>query len=168
MDRSQAANDADDLEYGPHVSTPHAMSNLNISQLTPAQRPLLDKFYSAQRSRMRTGQAQQLWVARRDEIIAGLCLTPVENGHWLTGLWVASHERGRGVASHLLQRVIAQTTEPIWLFCHPDLQMFYQRLDFHPDTSLPFPLAERLKRYQQCKPLLSLSRLADKIYPANI
>jgi GNAT superfamily N-acetyltransferase len=132
------------------------MPDLQISPLAPAQRPLLDKFYRAQRSPMRAGQATHLWVARRDEIIAGLCLSPVENGHWLTSLWVASHARGRGVASRLLQQVIARTEGPIWLFCHPDLQMFYQRQGFHLKAPLPGVLAERLKRYQQSKPLVSL------------
>lgn len=153
------------VEYGPLASIPSTMSELQINLLAPAQRPLLDKFYRAQRSHMRTGQAQQLWVARRDEIIAGLCLSPVENGHWLTSLWVASHERGRGVASRLLLQVLAQTPRPIWLFCHPDLQLFYQRLGFRPDPSLPPSLAERLKRYQQRKPLISLERLTDKMHP---
>ncbi len=132
------------------------MLDIHISQLAPAQRPLLDKFYRAQRSPMRTGQAQHLWVARRDEIIAGLCLSPIDDGHWLTGLWVAFHERERGIASRLLRQVIAQTEGPIWLFCHPDLQRFYQRQGFYPAPCLPAFLAERLKRYQQSKALLAM------------
>ena len=132
------------------------MPDLQISPLALAQRPLLDKFYRAERSPMRVGNAQRLWVARCGGIVAGLCLSAVDDGHWLTGLWVASQARGAGVGSRLLGQVIAETPEPIWLFCNPHLLAFYQPLGFAACDQLPQPLHERLMRYRQSKRLLAL------------
>src|SRR5690606_38285871 len=100
---------------------------LDISSLTPIQCPLLDKFYRAQRRPMRSGRAEGAWVARSGgEVVAGVCLTPVAHGYWLTGLLVAPAYRNGGLATALLGRLRAQVSGPIWLFCHPDLQEFYE------------------------------------------
>src|SRR5690606_40188717 len=71
---------------------------LDISPLTPVQFPLLDKFYRAQRSAMRIGRAERAWVARcGGEVVAGVCLTPVAHGYWLTSLLVAPAHRDAGL-----------------------------------------------------------------------
>lgn len=119
-------------------------------------RPLLDKFYRQHRSAMRLPTEAQGWVAREGEIIAGLCLTPVSQGQWLTGLLVTPGWRGRGVAQGLIEASIAPG--PVWLFCNPQLRGFYERLEFDATQTLPPALAERLKRYRQSKELIAMQR----------
>jgi len=124
----------------------------------PAQlRPLVDKFYRGHRSPMRSQAGDKIWVAERgDEIVAALSLRPLAGGQWLTGLFVAPALRRQGVAAVLLGHSLALHPEPVWLFCHPELRNFYQRLGFEDCQSLPTELAERLTRYQRTKSLIPL------------
>lgn len=124
--------------------------------LSGPSRPLLDKFYRQHKSAMRLPAEAQGWVAREGEIIAGLCLTPLSQGQWLTGLLVTPGWRGRGVAQGLIEASIA--AGPVWLFCNPQLRGFYERVEFEVTGELPAALAERLKRYQQTKQLIAMAR----------
>ena len=118
--------------------------------------PLMNKFYRSHQSSMKAVKDAQLWVARQEEIIAGLCLRPVAHGYWLTGLFVAPALRGQGVAGELV-RGAAETCEgPVWLFCDPELQGFYEHLGFSLDVDLPHALHERLVRYQRNKAMIAL------------
>lgn len=127
--------------------------------LPEACKPLLNKFYKAHKSPMRPVNEAQLWVAKQQDIVGALCLSTVADGHWLTGLFVAPSLRGQSIASDLIREVLAQTANPVWLFCHPDLLGFYQRAGFEPDSALPQALAERFARYSRTKPLIAMSRL---------
>ena len=64
--------------------------------------------------------------------------------------------RRQGLAAALLSHSLALHPEPVWLFCHPELRSFYQRLGFEDCQSLPTELAVRLIRYQRNKSLVSL------------
>ncbi|QXI37213.1 GNAT family N-acetyltransferase [Pseudomonas xantholysinigenes] len=131
---------------------------MNCTRLPALQRRLLDHFYRQHGSRMRaTGEGEQ-WVARADEIIAGLNLTPVTGGQWLTALFVAPPWRGQRVASRLVDTALQDAPGATWLFCHPDLAPFYQNLAFTPAVDLPEALASRLARYQRSKPLIAMVR----------
>ncbi|WP_420850915.1 GNAT family N-acetyltransferase [Pseudomonas wenzhouensis] len=126
-------------------------------QLPSALRPLVDKFYREHRSSMRSQAGDELWVAQQGStIVAALCLRPVADGQWLTGLFVAPAQRRQGLANALLAHSLKSHPQPIWLFCHPDLSVFYQRQGFHPCTQLPVELQQRLARYQRTKNLLTL------------
>ncbi|QXI31625.1 GNAT family N-acetyltransferase [Pseudomonas vanderleydeniana] len=105
---------------------------------------------------MRASGEGQLWVARDGGIVAGLSLTAVADGFWLTGLFVDPQRRGQGVAGHLVARALATLAGPTWLFCHPDLRDFYAKLGFKPAGQLPQALADRLARYSRSKPLIAL------------
>ncbi|MGE8467822.1 MAG: GNAT family N-acetyltransferase [Pseudomonas putida] len=107
---------------------------------------------------MRSASDGELWVARACGIIAGLSVAAVGDGYWLTGLFVDPQRRGQGVAGRLVDAALAQVTGPTWLFCHPDLVPFYQRLGFDTAVTLPEPLAARLQRYQRSKRLVALAR----------
>lgn len=107
---------------------------------------------------MRTRSDHQVWVAKDHEIVASLCLQNAAHGQWLTSLLVAPAERGRGVASALIDHALQDANIPTWLFCHPDLLPFYGRLGFQPCVELPPPLSERLARYRRSKPLEALVR----------
>ncbi len=122
------------------------------------QRPLLEKFYRAHRSSMRSKGDAQAWVAKEREIVGALSLTPMTGGYWLTGLFVAPGQRGQGIAGGLIRAAMAQVEGSIWLFCDPDLVGFYQRLGFVETVDLPQGLSERLKRYRQTKALIALER----------
>ncbi|MCE0864029.1 GNAT family N-acetyltransferase [Pseudomonas alloputida] len=107
---------------------------------------------------MRAASDAELWVARAPGIIAGLSLSAVGEGFWLTGLFVAPQRRNQGVAARLVEAALAQVGGPVWLFCHPDLMPFYQRLGFDLAQQLPEALASRLLRYQRNKRLVALQR----------
>ena len=135
------------------------MPDLHFLPLPDVQRPLLEKFYRAHRSPMRARGEAQVWVARQPDIVGALCLTPVAGGHWLTGLFVAPAERGRGVAAGLIAAALSSVEGNVWLFCEPGLSGFYQRLGFVETLQLPQELASRLERYRQTKRLVALDHL---------
>ncbi|MDD2085346.1 GNAT family N-acetyltransferase [Pseudomonas putida] len=122
------------------------------------ERRLLDHFYRQHGSRMRAASDAELWVARAPGIIAGLSLSAVGEGFWLTGLFVDPQQRSQGVAARLVEAALVQARRPVWLFCHPDLVPFYQRLGFDLAQQLPEALAGRLQRYQRSKCLVALQR----------
>lgn len=132
------------------------MSSIEYQLLACDLLPLASKFYKSQRSNMRVGRGEQVWVARQTQIIAACCLKPVEHGHWLTALLVASEYRQQGIASTLLQQLLHSSSGPVWLFCHPELRGFYQRLGFQSASKLPPVLTDRLRRYQQKQHLVAL------------
>lgn len=132
------------------------VGTISYQRLANELLPLANKFYKSQRSNMRVGRSEQVWVGQTTQIIAACCLKPIENGHWLTALLVASQCRQQGIASALLLHLLRATSGPIWLFCHPDLLAFYQRQGFQPANRLPAALTERLRRYQQKQQLLAL------------
>ena len=133
------------------------MTTPRVRRLPLQLRPLVDKFYRHHRSPMRSQAGDELWVAESaSEIVAALSLRPLADGQWLTGLFVAPALRRQGVAAALLSHSLALHPEPVWLFCHPELRTFYQRLGFEDCQSLPAELAERLTRYQRSKSLTPL------------
>lgn len=121
---------------------------------------MLGKFYREHQSSMRAASKGQAWVAKQAEIIGALCLTPVAEGHWLTGLFVAPALRGQAVARGLIEAALQPLGGPVWLFCHPDLLGFYQRSGFETAQRLPQTLGERFMRYSRSKPLIALCREA--------
>ena len=132
------------------------MLDYPLRQLPTESRPLLKKFYRAQRSHMRMPANARGWVAEHSGIVAGLFLTPVEHGHWLTGLLVAPKQRNQGLAQRLVKRALAGCDGPVWLFCEPKLSGFYMQLGFHESARLPESLACRLQRYNRNKTFLAL------------
>ncbi len=132
------------------------MSEFQLRQLPAECRPLLNKFYRAHRSHMRVPVDAHCWVAGHADIVAGLCLTGVANGHWLTGLLVTPSQRHQGLATRLVTQAMAICEGPVWLFCEPKLRIFYQQLGFSEPTALPESLASRLQRYNRNKALMAL------------
>lgn len=132
------------------------MSELHYTRLEEPLWPLMNKFYRTHQSSMKAVRDAQLWVARRDEIVAALCLRPVSGGHWLTGLFVDPAFRARGIAARLIEEAVKGVDEPVWLFCHPELRGFYERRGFGFDPQLPYAMAERLSRYARSKPMIAM------------
>ncbi|AUZ49124.1 GNAT family N-acetyltransferase [Pseudomonas orientalis] len=129
---------------------------MHIERLAAPLWPLLNKFYRSHNSSMKALKGGQLWVARDGEIVAGLCLTPVAGGQWLTGVFVDPAYRGQGLAAQLVQQAVADRDGTVWLLCHPDLETLYQRMGFSQDTVLPQSLSERLMRYKRNKPMIAM------------
>lgn len=132
------------------------MPEERLRLLPEAYRPLLNKFYRAHRSSMRAPPGARCWVADTTEIVAALCLSRVDNGHWLSGLLVAPEQRNKGLATRLVTRAVSESSGPVWLFCAPELIPFYRRLDFSENPQLPESLAARLQRYNRHKTLVAL------------
>lgn len=132
------------------------MPELHIEPLAEPLWPLLNKFYRSHNSSMKALKGGRLWVARDSEIVAGLCLSPVVGGQWLTGVFVAPTYRGQGLAARLILQAVAEVEGSVWLLCHPDLESLYQRMGFSQDTVLPQSLSERLVRYKRNKPMIAM------------
>ncbi len=132
------------------------MHDLQIELLAEPLWPLLNKFYRRHNSPMKALKGGRLWVARDAEIVAGLCLTPVVGGQWLTGVFVDPAYRGQGLAARLIDAAVADAEGTVWLLCHPDLEGLYQRMGFSQDTLLPQSLSERLVRYKRNKPMIAM------------
>ncbi|MBT2340137.1 MULTISPECIES: GNAT family N-acetyltransferase [Pseudomonas] len=137
------------------------MSETHYTQLEAPLWPLMNKFYRAHQSSTKAVREARLWVARRDEIVAALCLRPVAGGHWLTGLFVDPAHRAQGIAARLIATAVKEVEEPVWLFCHPDLRGFYERSGFRFDPTLPCAMAERLSRYARSKPMIAMGLGAE-------
>jgi len=136
---------------------PPPVTEQHIERLPSLQHALLNKFYRNHGCRMRANQPSEAWVVRKPMIIAGLCLTPIAEGYWLTSLFVDPEQRHRGIAHQLIKHIQATyPASPIWLFCNPDLINFYQQAGFTETQKLPAPLKERLIRYQKYKKLIAL------------
>ncbi|WP_455885147.1 GNAT family N-acetyltransferase [Pseudomonas spelaei] len=132
------------------------MPELPTEPLAEPLWPLLNKFYRSHNSPMKALKGGRLWVARDGEIVAGLCLTPVVGGQFLTGVFVAPDHRGQGLATRLILRAVAEVAGTVWLLCHPDLEGLYRRMGFTQDTALPQSLSERLVRYKRNKPMIAM------------
>ena len=132
------------------------MPNLHIEPLAEPLWPLLNKFYRSHNSPMKAQKGGRLWVARDSEIVAGLCLTQVVGGQFLTGVFVDPAYRGQGLAARLIRQAVAEVDGTVWLLCHPDLEGLYQRIGFSQDTVLPQSLSERLVRYKRNKPMIAM------------
>ena len=74
----------------------------------------------------------------------------------MTGLFVAPLSRKQGVAAALVNRAVTACDGPVWLFCDPELQGFYEGLGFTLEAELPHALHERLVRYQRNKAMIAL------------
>lgn len=134
-----------------------ANTSISVQRLAKIQHGLLRKFYRSHRSPMGITQHAEVWVVRAPAIIAGVCLSPVSNGFWLTSLYTAPKHRQQGIASLLIQHIKSTYPDaPIWLFCHPKLQGFYQSLNFSETQELPEALQDRFNRYQQSKALIAM------------
>lgn len=134
------------------------MPDFHCCPLPSTQRRLLQLFYRQHGSPMRPSGEATLWVAREREIIAGLCLTPMAGGTWLTSVFVAPPRRGQGVAAALIEAALEDSAGPVWLFCEPGLSGFYGRHGFESVLTLPEALSSRLQRYQRSKPLIAMRR----------
>ena len=132
------------------------MPDTQYSLLDESLWPLMNKFYRRHQSSMKAVREAQLWVARRGDIVAALCLRPVAGGMWLTGLFVDPECREQGVAAQLISIAVKDVKEPMWLFCHPDLRGFYERRGFSVDPALPQAMAERLSRYARSKAMIAM------------
>ena len=132
------------------------MPELHIEPLAEPLWPLLNKFYRSHNSPMKAQKGGRLWVARDSEIVAGLCLTQVVDGQFLTGVFVDPAYRGQGLAARLIRQAVAEVDGTVWLLCHPDLEGLYQRIGFSQDTVLPQSLSERLVRYKRNKPMIAM------------
>jgi GNAT superfamily N-acetyltransferase len=132
------------------------MNLTDFRTLPEAERTLLDAFYRSHGSRMKVSAVATCWVAGLREIRAGLCLTAIDDGYWLTGLLVAPEHRNQGLASSLVRQAMASVDGPVWLFCKPPLEPFYQRLGFAQCQELPPLLTQRLERYRRTKQLIAM------------
>ena len=138
------------------------MPPLHIEPLAEPLWPLLNKFYRNHNSSMKALKGGRLWVARDSDIVAGLCLSPVVGGQWLTGVFVAPSYRGQRLAAQLIGEAVAGCEGTVWLLCHPDLERLYQGMGFSQDTVLPQSLSERLVRYKRNKPMIAMGLNAPK------
>ncbi|MFE8071099.1 GNAT family N-acetyltransferase [Marinobacteraceae bacterium S3BR75-40.1] len=133
------------------------MSEYRARLLTRMELPLANKFYRQHQPQMRAHGDEQVWLLKERETVGAVRLKPVENGHWLTGLFIHPEHRGKGLARELLQTVLLHHGGPVWLFCEPGLNALYERVGFAPAASLPAALAQRLEGYRRHQTLVALA-----------
>lgn len=131
---------------------------MNLNPLAPEHQARANTFYRAHHSSMRASAKVRVWVVETDEILAALCLQPVDSGYWLTSLLVAPAHRHKGLARQLLSAACTACQGEVWLFCEPHLVGFYEHQGFRQTTRLPPTLASRLARYQRKKNLVACHR----------
>lgn len=135
----------------------HHSTKFSVHLLAKNQHTLLKKLYRYHNSPMRITQQAEAWVVRNPAVIAGVCLSPAADGFWLTSLFTAPENRQQGVARCLIQQLQNfYPDQPIWLFCHPQLESFYRNLGFKQTQQLPECLRSRLTRYLQHKTLIAM------------
>ncbi|MFG3499749.1 GNAT family N-acetyltransferase [Pseudomonas sp. NPDC047963] len=132
------------------------MEAVQLRQLPGECRALLNKFYRAHRSHMRAPAGACYWVAEHSDILAGLCLSDIVHGQWLTGLLVTPNHRSQGLGRRLVAQALAGCEGHVWLFCEPRTVPFYEPLGFAEAIVLPEALASRLQRYNRHKNLVAL------------
>nr|WP_242521695.1 GNAT family N-acetyltransferase [Motiliproteus sp. SC1-56] len=126
--------------------------------MTREDYPALQRFYRGAGYRGRPGADERSLALREDGAIrAALRLSPLDNGWWLRGFWVAPACRGQGLGSRLLAALPAHLDgRACYCFAYPEAQRFYQAGGFRPLTveALPPGLAQRLRRYHVKTPEL--------------
>lgn len=99
--------------------------------------PLVNRFYASCNYNVKCGRHDRVFsLSQQGNIIAAARLMPHPQGYFLLrNLCVAPEARNRGVATHLLTKIIAElvpTTSRVSCYCYalPHLQSFYLALGF--------------------------------------
>ncbi|MBW4566060.1 MAG: GNAT family N-acetyltransferase [Mojavia pulchra JT2-VF2] len=105
---------------------------------------------------------QQFWIIECDgRLIAFGQLRKFHSAQELGSLFVAPAWRNRGLGTFLVQHLIAQATQPLYLKClKPGLAEFYRRRGFVPVTFKDLPLS--------LKPKFQLSQLRKSLLKAFV
>lgn len=114
--------------------TTDANSSALVFSAVPVERyALIERFYRAQGYKVRIAQNECIYVVyNAAEIVAAVRLVPQISGHfWLRNLLVAKTWRAQGVATGLMQYLLAfMQGRGCYCFALPHLQLFYEQLGF--------------------------------------
>ncbi|MGV8837408.1 GNAT family N-acetyltransferase [Cellvibrio sp.] len=124
-----------------------------LQPVEPERFALVDRFYRAQGYKVKCAVNERIYaIADNDEgFIAAARLVPQSSGHyWLRNLLVASHWRGHGIATRLIQNVLPDLApHGCYCFALPHLTGFYTALGFaHNPSHCPEDILRTYNTYR--------------------
>lgn len=132
------------------------LTNCHFEAVNQLRLPLVDRFYSQCKYRVKCGRHDQVYcLSYQGQIIAAARLLPEASGQLLLrNLCVAPEMRGQGVARYFMQALLAAIT-PLKCYCFalPHLKEFYRSLGFKllEPTQVPSDIAVLCIRYRERK-----------------
>lgn len=139
------------------------INSLQFLRLDKLQIPLVNLFYRDVYKKGMANKSEQVFVLRDPEIRCAARIKNVQGALLLTGVACDPAFRQQGLASYLIQRLLQLQQQAVYCFPSPQLQSFYQQLEFTLCAAerLPEKLFAQYQGYQRNKPLLCM------IYDAN-
>ncbi|WP_038125872.1 GNAT family N-acetyltransferase [Thiomicrospira pelophila] len=104
-------------------------------------------------------QSDRVFLVLKSESIIGVArFIQHHQAWWLRGLYILPEYRQKHLATQLIEFALKSLGAPCYAFAQPNLEHFYQTLNFQPQnpTQLPNELAELYKRYQASKTHLKI------------
>lgn len=118
-----------------------------VKTLDSAQLPIAYKFYQQFNKAMKPRKSDRVWCAYQGlEVIGAVRCRHIGAYPLLTGLLVAPNARNQGVGLALCLALRNEVTEPVYLFCQPELAPFYARAGFCQPSTLPAEINHKLGR----------------------
>lgn len=105
-----------------------------VQPVDPERFALVDRFYRSQGYKVKCGANERVYAIadEAEGFVAAARLVPQSSGHyWLRNLLVASHWRGQGLATRLMQKLLPDLApRGCYCFALPHLTAFYGALGF--------------------------------------
>ena len=134
------------------------LNSLVFAQLNRQEIPLANQFYKQVYKKGVAKKNEQVFVLKDQNILCAARLKDLKVGLLLTGVACKDEQRGQGIASLLVKKLLSLQEQTIYCFPYPHLQHFYQKLGFTLCSleQLPEEIAIRYQRYNDRKPLLCM------------
>ncbi len=99
-------------------------------------------------------------------IVGAVQIRPHDGTPELASLVVRKDQRGRGIGSQLIQSVITQSPQTLYLFCRPQLEDYYARFGFRaidvqeapPSLRVRYAIGRFITRLVVKRPVLMMKR----------
>ncbi len=91
--------------------------------------PLVNKFYKTHKARGKAKSHEQVWVAKKTEIVAACRIVNLETAELLCGVFVCPDMRGQGIARQLIE-TLCQHKPQLYTFAYAHLKTWYQSMGF--------------------------------------
>lgn len=140
----------DSLSY---TSNTFLSSTVHCSRVASERHPLVDRFFSAHKYKVKTGKQDWVYIAQSaGETLGALRLIPQPQGSLLMrNLYVAPEARGQRIASRLVD-FVSVSVAPASVYCYalPHLQPFYLSRGYQHFTpeQVPSDIADLYLRYK--------------------
>jgi N-acetylglutamate synthase-like GNAT family acetyltransferase len=130
--------------------------NIQFIALDKLQYPLVNQFYKKIYKKGIANRDESVFVLKEKTIICSAKLKTLGDQLLLTGVASAPEVRGRGYASYLIKKILAQQSRSLYCFPYKHLAAFYLQLGFVPIQAEAAPeiINKLFARYNHKKTLL--------------